>query len=83
MADGNDLNSNHLTSGNLARYMEETGGEFKPWLLLQLRLKKLQERRSHMDNAEYMQELADIHQDLMNLGEWWKGREAEVFGDHP
>ncbi|MGK7890846.1 MAG: hypothetical protein AB4042_16065 [Leptolyngbyaceae cyanobacterium] len=74
---------NELTSDNLARYMEETGGEFKPWLLLQLRLKKLQERRSRMDNTEYMRELADIHQDLMGLGEWWKGREAEVFRDQP
>ncbi|NEQ96213.1 MAG: hypothetical protein F6K30_05745 [Cyanothece sp. SIO2G6] len=78
MPDRNELNSN-----DLAQYMEETGGEFKPWLLLQLRLKKLQERRSQMDPTEYMQELADIHQDLMNLGEWWKGREAEVFRDNP
>lgn len=72
-----------LDSHALARYMEETGGQFKPWLLLQLRLKKLQERQSGMDPADYMRELEDIHQDLMRLGEWWKGQEKQVFEENP
>jgi len=72
-----------LNSDDLAKYMEATGSEFKPWLLVQLRLKKLQEQRSQMDPTEYMQRLADIHEDLMGLGEWWKGRESEVFRDNP
>ncbi|MGB3494975.1 MAG: hypothetical protein WBA57_19755 [Elainellaceae cyanobacterium] len=67
-------------SQSLARYMEETNSEFKPWLLAQLRLKKLQERKQEMSADEYMHQLNDIHQDLMALGEWWKGQEAEVFG---
>ncbi|NET47850.1 MAG: hypothetical protein F6K09_03805 [Merismopedia sp. SIO2A8] len=72
-----------LDSQALARYMEETGGQFKPWLLLQLRLKKLQERRAEMEASEYMRELEDVHQDLMKLGQWWKGQEADVFRDNP
>lgn len=69
-----------LSSEHLARYIEQTGGITKPWLLVQLRLQKLQERRDSLDEREYMQALAEIHQDLMNLGEWWTGREDEVFG---
>ena len=72
-----------LDSHALARYMEETGSQFKPWLLIQLRLKKLQERQSSMDPADYMRELEDIHQDLMKLGEWWKGQEKQVFDENP
>ena len=69
-----------MSSERLARYIEQTGGITKPWLLVQLRLHKLQESRDRLSEAEYMQALADIHQDLMNLGEWWTGREDEVFG---
>ena len=69
-----------MDSDRLARYIEQTDGISKPWLLVQLRLKKLQERRSEISEAEYTAELADIHQDLMNLGEWWIGIEDEVFG---
>lgn len=47
---------------------------------MQLRLKKLQERQSDISSDEYSKELTDIHQDLMNLGEWWIGQEKEVFG---
>ena len=72
-----------LDSHALARYMEETGGQLKPWLLLQLRLKKLQERQSEMEPAEYMRALEDIHKDLMKLGEWWKGQEKQVFDENP
>ena len=68
-----------LSSEQLAQYIEQTDGISKPWLLVQLRLKKLQSRRSTITAVEYAQELADIHQDLMNLGEWWVGIENEVF----
>lgn len=70
-----------MNSQDLAKYIENTEGYTKPWLLVQLRLKKLQERRTLLSTAEYVQELADIQQDLSNLGEWWVGIEDEVFGD--
>jgi hypothetical protein len=69
-----------MDSQDLAKYMEATGGNFKPWLLVQLRLKKLQENKHNLSQKEYMDGLEDIHQDLMKLGEWWKGRENELFG---
>lgn len=69
-----------MNSEELARYIEATDSAFKPWLLAQLRLKKLQERKAELSPTEYEVALADIHQDLMNLGEWWVGREDEVFG---
>jgi hypothetical protein len=72
-----------LDSQTLARYIEATNGISKPWLLVQLRLKKLQERKASMSIEEYHQELADLYQDLMNLGEWWVGIEDEVFGHPP
>jgi hypothetical protein len=68
-----------MNSKDVAQYIEATDGSSKPWLLVQLRLKKLQERRSDISAEEYMTELADIHKDLMNLGEWWLGIEDEVF----
>ena len=68
-----------MDSEQLAYYIEQTNGISKPWLLTQLRLKKLQERRVDMSPTEYAEALADIHQDLMNLGEWWIGIEDEVF----
>lgn len=68
-----------MNSKELAQYMEATNGIAKPWLLVQLRLKKLQERKATISEDEYADELADIHQDLMNLGEWWRGIEEEVF----
>ena len=64
----------------LAQYIETTDSLAKPLLLVQLRLLKLEERKSTLAPEVYTQELADIHQDLMNLGEWWVGIEAEVFG---
>ena len=69
-----------MSSDDLARYIEQTNGITKPWLLGQLRLLKLQERRDAISETEYVKEIADIHQDMMNLGEWWKGIEDEVFG---
>lgn len=68
-----------MNSQDLARYLEATDSTFKPWLLAQLRLKKLQERQAEISPNEYAETLADIHEDLMNLGEWWVGREDEVF----
>ena len=68
-----------MNSKELAQYIESTGGISKPWLLVQLRLKKLQERKSQISPQEYMMELEDIQGDLLKLGEWWKGIESEVF----
>ena len=69
-----------MDSQELARYIEATDGISKPWLLVQLRLSKLQERKDSMPPQEYMEELEDIQSDLLKLGEWWKGIEGEVFG---
>lgn len=69
-----------MNSKELAQYIEATNSISKPWLLVQLRLKKLQERQGNISADEYSKELAEIHQDLMNLGEWWVGQENEVFG---
>ena len=69
-----------MDSKDLAKYIEDTGGISKPWLLLQLRLKKLEENKQNLSKKDYMSQLEDIHQDLMKIGEWWKGREGEVFG---
>jgi hypothetical protein len=69
-----------MDSHQLARYIEETDGISKPWLLLQLRLKKLQERRDTIPQEEYMREIAELHDALMKIGEWWVGIEDEVFG---
>ncbi|MGM3305528.1 hypothetical protein ACSQ6I_05965 [Anabaena sp. WFMT] len=68
-----------MDSTKLAQYLEATGGISKPWLLVQLRLQKLKERRDTISTQVYEQELADILQDLMNLGEWWLGIEDQVF----
>jgi hypothetical protein len=68
-----------MNSHDLARYIEATDGISKPWLLLQLRLAKLKERQHQMTSGEYTRELADVHNDLMKIGEWWKGQEDQVF----
>jgi hypothetical protein len=68
-----------MDSKQLALYIEATDGISKPWLLIQLRLKKLEERKANLSIQEYIHQLQDIHQDLMNLGEWWRGIEDEVF----
>lgn len=69
-----------MNAQELGKYITATDGVSKPWLLLQLRLKKLQERKAEMPVDEYTKKLEEIHQDLMNLGEWWVGIEDEVFG---
>ena len=68
-----------MDSQDLARYIEQTDGMGKSWLLVQLRLQKLAEQKVDLSIEEYTQRLADIHQDMMNLGEWWLGIEKEVF----
>jgi hypothetical protein len=68
-----------MDSVQLARYIEETDGISKPWLLMQLRLKKLQERRETISDDEYLRELEELHAALMQMGEWWVGIEHEVF----
>ncbi|MBW4612557.1 MAG: hypothetical protein KME21_04630 [Desmonostoc vinosum HA7617-LM4] len=68
-----------MDSKELAQYLEATNSISKPWLLVQLRLKKLQERRDSLSDDAYNSELDDIFQDLMKLGEWWHGIEDEVF----
>jgi hypothetical protein len=82
----NDRSSNSLrglqlvNSRDLAKYIEATNGISKPWLLVLLRLKKLEERKDSIPPEEYMEEMTELHQDMMNLGEWWVGIEDEVFG---
>ncbi|MCM0590110.1 MAG: hypothetical protein HEQ35_14065 [Gloeotrichia echinulata IR180] len=68
-----------MDSKELAQYLEATNSIAKPWLLVQLRLKKLQERRATISEDVYVEELEDLFQDLMNLGEWWRGIEDEAF----
>jgi len=58
----------NMDSKDLAQYLEATDSISKPWLLVQLRLKKLQERRSILSPDAYAHKLADIHEDLMKLG---------------
>lgn len=69
----------NLSSSDMARYIEATDGISKPWLLIQLRLLKLKEAKDQYSETEYLQKLDDLHQDLMNLGEWWIGIESAVF----
>jgi hypothetical protein len=64
----------------LARYLEQRGDLSKPWMLQMLRLSKLKEAKESMDPSDYIAKLQEAHADLMRLGEFWKGREAEVFG---
>lgn len=68
-----------MDSQQLAKYIEESDGITKPWLLLQLRLKKLEERRTDIPPEDYIRELEELHGALMRMGEWWKGQEDEVF----
>jgi hypothetical protein len=67
------------SAADLARYLEQRGELSKPWMLQMLRLTKLKESKSTMEPQEYMDRLEEAHADLIRLGEFWKGREAEVF----
>jgi hypothetical protein len=66
-------------SADLARYLEQRGELGKPWMLQLLRLTKLKEAKHSMDPDAYLASLQEAHADLMRLGEFWKGREQEVF----
>ncbi|MEB3323428.1 MAG: hypothetical protein VKI81_11445 [Synechococcaceae cyanobacterium] len=68
------------SSEDLARYLEVRGELGKPWMWHLLRLTKLRESRDSLPPEEYMARLQEAHADLMRLGEFWRGREAEVFG---
>lgn len=68
-----------MDSRSLAQYIESSDSISKPWMLLMLRLTKLQERKDTMNPEDYMQELRTLHKELMGLGEWWVGIEDEVF----
>ncbi len=67
------------SAADLARYIEQRGELGKPWMLQMLRLAKLKEAREEMSPEAYMRSIQEAHADLMRLGEFWKGREAEVF----
>ena len=68
------------SSDDLARYLEQRGELTKPWNLQTLRLKKLKEAKDSMDPQLYLEKVQEAHADLMRLGQFWKGREQEVFG---
>jgi hypothetical protein len=51
----------------------------KPWMWHLLRLAKLKEEKDSMEPQEFVERLGEAHADLMRLGEFWRGREAEVF----
>ncbi|WP_050757192.1 hypothetical protein [Cyanobium sp. PCC 7001] len=68
------------SSRELAFYLDQRGGIGKPWLLQLLRLAKLKESKDDLPPEEYLERLQEAHADLMRLGEFWKGREQEVFG---
>jgi hypothetical protein len=67
-------------SRDLSRYLEQRGELGKPWMWHLLRLTKLRENKDTMPPEEYVRQLQEAHADLMRLGEFWKGREREVFG---
>ena len=68
------------SSDDLARYLEQRGELSKPWNLQMLRLQKLKEAKASMDPQLYLEKVQEAHADLMRLGQFWKGREQEVFG---
>ena len=67
------------SSEDLARYLEQRGELSKPWNLQMLRLQKLKEAKESMDPQLYLEKVQEAHADLMRLGQFWKGREREVF----
>ena len=68
------------SSDDLARYLEQRGELTKTWNLQMLRLKKRKEGKDSMDPQLYLEKVQEAHADLMRLGQFWKGREQEVFG---
>lgn len=67
------------SAAELARYLEQRGELSKPWMLQLLRLTKLKEAQHTMEPQEFVERLQEAHADLMRLGEFWRGREQEVF----
>lgn len=67
------------SAADLARYLEQRGDLSKPWYLQMLRLQKLKETKGEMDPQDYIERIQEAHGDLMRLGQFWKGREAELF----
>jgi hypothetical protein len=65
---------------DLARYLEQNDALAKPWLMFQLRLSRLKVEKDSMGADEYLRRVQDAHSDLMRLGCFWRGREAELFG---
>jgi len=78
-ASGTGASAPQPSADELARYLEQRGELSKPWMLQLLRLAKLKESKQQLDPQEYMERLQEAHADLMRLGEFWKGREREVF----
>jgi hypothetical protein len=68
------------SSADLARYLEQRGELAKPWMWHLLRQVKLKESLATKSPDEVLESVQDAHADLLRLGEFWKGREAEVFG---
>ncbi|MEB3318883.1 MAG: hypothetical protein VKO39_12185 [Cyanobacteriota bacterium] len=68
------------SSQELSRYLEARGELGKPWMWHLLRLAKLRESKDSLSPDDYMRQLQEAHADLMRLGEFWRGRESEVFG---
>ena len=67
------------SSAERAAYLEQRGELGKPWMWHLLRLTKLKEAKDTMDPEAYLSLVQEAHTDLMRLGEFWKGREQEVF----
>ena len=67
------------SSADLARYLEQRGELGKPWMWHLLRLSKLNEAKDSMDPDTYLEQLHQAHADLMRLGNFWEGRENDVF----
>ena len=67
------------SSADLARYLEQRGELGKPWMWHLLRLSKLKEAKDSMDPDTYQEHLHQAHADLMRLGNFWEGRENDVF----
>ena len=57
-----------MDSKELAQYIEATNSISKPWLLVQLRLKKLQEARASISADEYAKKLAPNSPRLNEFG---------------
>lgn len=78
-ASGAGVGPSQPSAAELARYLEQRGELSKPWMLHLLRLTKLKEAKDQLDPQEYMARVQEAHADLMRLGEFWNGREREVF----